>query len=95
MYQSANKQVEIQQIIQGLAITYSRRKESEENNMGKVSVRSALEKKEVVIEPPIDVRVLQRGYFRRKLELMPIVEHDFTDGKLLPDLYKYSYMHEV
>lgn len=71
MYQSANKQVEIQQIIQGLAITYSRRKESEENNMGKVSVRSALEKKEVVIEPPIDVRVLQRGYFRRKLELMP------------------------
>jgi len=39
--------------------------------MGKVSVRSALEKKEVVIEPPIDVRVLQRGYFRRKLELMP------------------------
>jgi len=61
MYQSANKQATIQRIIQGLAITYSRRRASEENSMGKRSIRSALEKKEAIISPILMSKCFRGG----------------------------------
>lgn len=63
--------------------------------MGKVTTRSVVERREVVQEEHIDLRVLQWGYFQGEIEYTPTTEHDFTDWELFPEFRQDSDMHEV
>lgn len=61
MCQSGDQQASIQQILQGLSITYLRRETNRAQIMGKVGTRGTPEWKDVLAETPMDVRVHQRG----------------------------------
>jgi len=57
MCQSKDKQARIQQIIQGLSITCTRKEIGKVQNMGKINICTMQNQKDVVQEHPIDRKV--------------------------------------
>ena len=63
--------------------------------MGKIIARGTPERRDAVVEAPIDVWVHQRRDFKGKIDQTQIVEHEFINGIIFTKLYQHSYMHEV
>ena len=64
-------------------------------NMGKVNIWEAIERKEALTNEIVDPWVLKRGEFRGKVYWIPIVDHDLTDSKQLWGLQLVYYMYDV